>query len=247
MICDSPWHIQPSATGRQLVLFPFLGGFGASFNHLAPRLSGDWDVWAVNPPGHGPSTAALVHRLDELVRGHADSLRGVLKPGAVFFGHSMGGIVAHHVLAALTVDPAFSGRIPTHLVLSATVAPRQLLVSGIGNLSDAALLEHLRRFTAIPDEVANDPSMVEIFLPSFRADYHVLEDARTSKVPTLDVPGTLILGALDTQTPAGTSTAWQTHFVGPIQTHVLKGEGHMFITSAFDALDLILNNVAAAA
>ena len=247
MTADSLWNIRPSATGRQLVLFPFLGGFGASFNHLVNQLSGDWDVWSVNPPGHGPSRAALVRQLDQLVRGYVDVLRDVLQPDAVFFGHSMGGIVAHHVLAQVSADPAFAGRRPTHLVLSATVAPGQLSVAGIGNLSDAELLNHLRRFTAIPDEVANDRSMVEIFLPAFRADYHVLQDATSATVPTLDVPSTLILGSLDTQTPAGTSAAWQNHFVGPLQTHVLEGEGHMFITSAFEELDVILNDVAAAA
>ncbi len=241
------WHIRPSDTGRQLVLFPFLGGFGASFNQLVNRLSGDWDVWAVNPPGHGPSSAAPVHCVGELVRGYVESLQGVLAPDAVFFGHSMGGIIAHHVLAAVSVDPAFANRRPTHLVLSATVAPGQLVVNGLDALPEAELLDHLRTFAVIPDEVANDRSMIDLFLPAFRADYRVLQDARTVPVPTLDVPSTLILGELDTQTPPGTCAAWQQHFDEPIQIRVLKGEGHMFVTSAFEAVDHILNDVAAAA
>ncbi len=44
MIGNTFWNLRPSATGRQLVMFPFLGGFGASYNRLVSELDEDWDI-----------------------------------------------------------------------------------------------------------------------------------------------------------------------------------------------------------
>ena len=237
------WNLRPSDAGTQLIMFPYLGGFGASFNGLIKRLSGDWDVWTVNPPGHGPSTLSPVSRLAPLVECYVDALRPVLKPGAVFFGHSMGGALAFHVLLAMQGRPAFAGRRPSELVLSACCAPRQLPGRGYAELPEAELLAHLLASGAMPPEVASDKSLVALFLPAFRADYGVLEDVRHARPEVLDIHTRLILGDRDAYTPAGTLQAWQDHLAHPIRTHVLADAEHMFVLHAPEAVDLILNDV----
>lgn len=237
------WNLRPSSTGRQLVMFPYLGGFGASFNGLVGHLSGDWDVWTVNPPGHGPSPLAAHRRLGPLVDCYLDALHEVLRPGAVFFGHSMGGIVAYHVLLAMAGRPALRDRRPGDLVLSASCAPRDLSIAGLATCSDQELLQHLSGFGAIPVEVAADPALVAYFLPAFRADYQVLEEAKRRPAARLDVSTRLVLGEHDSHTPDGTASAWQDYLARPIRTHVLPGEGHMFVRHAFEPLDAIVNDV----
>lgn len=237
------WNLRPSPTGRQLVMFPYLGGFGASFNGLVGHLSGDWDVWAVNPPGHGPSNLKAHRRLGPLVDCYLDALREMLLPGAVFFGHSMGGIVAYHVLLAMAERPEFQDRRPGDLVLSASCAPCDLSIAGHAASSEQDLLHHLCGFGAIPAEVAGDPALVAYFLPAFRADYQVLEEAKWRPVVSLDVSTRLVLGEHDEHTPTGTASAWQDYLTRPIRTHVLDGEGHMFVRHAFEPLDAIVNDV----
>ncbi|WP_197034784.1 thioesterase II family protein [Glycomyces sp. NRRL B-16210] len=233
------WNLRPSETGRQIVMFPFLGGFGASYNRLVKELSGDWDVWTVNPPGHGPSTEPPYRRLVSLVDRYLTALRDVLRPDAVFFGHSMGGVVAYHVMLAMAARPSFEGRRPTDLVLSACRGPRRLQIAGNATLPERELLERLLAFGAIPAEVAEDRSLIDLFLPAFRADYQVLEDARRMPVATLDVRARLVLGSNDPQAPASSSAEWQEHLAEPIRTHVLDGEEHMFVLSATGKLDRI--------
>lgn len=237
------WNLRPSPNGRQLVMFPYLGGFGASFNGLVGHLSGNWDVWTVNPPGHGPSNLAAHRRLGPLVRCYLDALREILLPGAVFFGHSMGGIVAYHVLLAMADRPEFWHRQPGDLVLSASCAPRDLSVAGHAASSEQDLLRHLSGFGAIPTEVASDPALVSYFLPAFRADYQVLEEAKRQPAGRLDVSARLVLGEHDHHTPEGTASAWQDYLARPLRTHVLEGEGHMFVRHAFGPLDAIVNDV----
>ncbi|RPF22276.1 thioesterase II family protein [Myceligenerans xiligouense] len=241
------WNSRPSDVGRQIVMFPFLGGFGASFNGLTGTLEEDWDVWTVNPPGHGSSTLPPVHRLDDLVDLYLGNLRDVLKPGAVFFGHSMGSVVAYHVLLAMAADAGFAGRRPTDLVLSASAAPRHLPVQGYGALPEDELIRHLRSFGTFPEEVVQDADLMAMLVPAFRADYQVLEDARRRPVTLLDVRTRLILGALDSQTPAGSTEAWQDYLAAPIRHHLLADQGHMYVLDAPARVGRILDELSGAA
>lgn len=240
------WNVRPSTTGRQIILFPFLGGFGASFNRLVRELGGDWDIWTVNPPGHGPSDMPPQPRLRALVGAYLTALRPVLRPDALVFGHSMGGVVAYHVLSALADDPSLGWRRPTDLVLSATAAPRDLRVDGFSSMPEANLLAHLRRFGALSDEVVNDRELVALFLPAFRADYCVLAEARRIPPIPLDVRTQLVLAACDEHTPPGTALAWQDYIATPILTHVLPGADHMYVLNEVAVLDGILNGASVA-
>lgn len=238
------WNVRPAAHSRQLILFPFLGGFGASFNGLVNGLRSGWDIWTANPPGHGPSTIAPIDSLDELVAHYVDELDDVLRPGAVLFGHSMGGIIAYHVLAALQQDARFGpNRIPADLILSAVRAPMRLAEDLWSQASDRDLITHLIEFGALPGLIAADPDLIGLFVPAFRADYGVLEDARRRPISKLDVRARLVLGELDPQTPSGTADDWQRYFWRPLRTHTLPGEEHMFVRHAIEPIDAILAEV----
>ncbi|UZN02614.1 thioesterase II family protein [Cellulomonas sp. S1-8] len=237
------WNLRPSEAGRQIVMFPFLGGFGASFNPLIATLEADWDVWTVNPPGHGSSALPPVHRLDDLVHLYLGNLRDVLRPGAVFFGHSMGSVVAYHVLLAMAADAGFDGRRPSDLVLSASAAPLHLPVQGHAELPEADLIRHLQSFGTFPEEVVRDAELMAMFFPAFRADYHVLDEARRRPVTVLDIPTQLILGGRDSQTPAGSTAAWQAYLATPVRHHLLAEQGHMYVLDAPAQVGRILDEL----
>ena len=241
MVVGTFWNLRPSETGRQLMMFPFLGGFGASYNRLVSELEGDWDVWTANPPGHGPSPLEPLVDKDSLLEHYLEALRPVLKPGAVFFGHSMGGMVAYHLLAAMCGLPEFSYRMPPDVVLSGSCAPNQLPASTRAELPDLDLVDYLSSFGAIPLELANDRCLVDLFVPAFRADFRVLDEMRKVPLRGLKIKARLVLGECDSQTPVGTPAAWQEYFAVPITTHVLEREEHMFVLRATKALSGILN------
>lgn len=224
-------------------MLPYLGGFGASYRALISTLSDDWDVWTANPPGHGPALDAPISRLDPLVGRYLDALVPVLRPGSVVFGHSMGGAVAYHLLQRLVADARFVGREPSALVVSGCAAPRDLPRLGCSAMSDADLVAHLTRSGAIPTELAADASLLELFLPAFRADYGVLDDARRPAQARLGTPTHLILGGLDDLTPAGTAASWQDYLAHRVTTHVLDGLGHMFVRDASAAVDAVLHRL----
>ncbi|RCK09747.1 hypothetical protein DT075_33400 [Bacillus licheniformis] len=50
----------------QLICFPFAGGYSASFRPLHEHLKTDFDMLAIEPPGHGTNRMALVDNLEKL-------------------------------------------------------------------------------------------------------------------------------------------------------------------------------------
>lgn len=237
------WNLRHSETGRQLIMFPFLGGFGASYNRLISDLDGGWEVWTANPPGHGPSPVPPLTDLASLRTHYLDALRDILKPDAVFCGHSMGSVVAYHLLACMHRLPAFADRMPSDLVLSGSCAPHHLPMAGKADLADTDLVLHLASFGAIPDEVVKDKSLMDLFVPAFRADYKVLEEMRTTPTENLPIRARLVFGGRDPQIPEDTPAAWQKYFASPVKTHVLEREEHMFVLHTTEALNQILNRI----
>ena len=88
-------------------------------------------LWNVRP---------AVSDLDALVAAYVEEVTALLRPDAVLFGHSMGAVVAYHVLRALRERPRAAGRLPRTLVLSASCAPQHVPAEGYADLSDSALL-----------------------------------------------------------------------------------------------------------
>ena len=239
------WNPRPSANGRQIVFFPYLGGFGAAFNQLVGRLGDGWDVWTANPPGHGPSRLPLLDRLPALVEHYLRELPAVLRPGAVLYGHSMGGVVAWCVARAIELE----GRLPlpSELVLSASRAPRDHGAIDWSHAGGPELRRHMLDFGAIPPLIADDPELLDSFLPVFRADYAVLEEARDVEPAPLGVPARLLLGELDHYTTADAANSWADYLRRPPLVHTLPGAGHMFVQDRPEAIARILEGVLATA
>ena len=201
----------------------------------------EWDT--ANPPGHGPSPVPPLTDLASLRTHYLDALRDILKPDAVFCGHSMGSVVAYHLLACMHRLPAFADRMPSDLVLSGSCAPHHLPMAGKADLADTDLVLHLASFGAIPDEVVKDKSLMDLFVPAFRADYKVLEEMRTTPTENLPIRARLVFGGRDPQIPEDTPAAWQKYFASPVKTHVLEREEHMFVLHTTEALNQILNRI----
>ena len=155
----------------------------------------------------------------------------------------MGSVVAYHLLICMHQLPAFVDRMPTDLVLSGSCAPHHLPVTGKADLADTDLVLHLASFGAIPDEVVKDKSLMDLFVPAFRADYKVLEEMKTTPTGNLPIRARLVFGGHDPQIPEGTPAAWQKYFASPLKTHVLEQEEHMFVLHTTDALNQILNGL----
>src|SRR5947209_1956736 len=99
--------IRQGTAPQQLICFPFLGGYAGSYYPLASALSDAIEVVAVNPPGHGACQKMPLRSMDDMVDLYFHALKPVLKQRCIFFGHSMGAIVAFFLARRLMDSPEY--------------------------------------------------------------------------------------------------------------------------------------------
>src|SRR6476660_9153522 len=82
----------------QLICFPYLGGYVNSFYDMVRAMSEDIEIWVANPPGHFGSELGLINDINELISVYQKDISKLIRPGSVFYGHSMGGVVSYFLI-----------------------------------------------------------------------------------------------------------------------------------------------------
>lgn len=214
----------------QIICFPYLGGYANSYLDLANALDEEFEVWSLNPPGHGLSTSETVQDIGILLDMYYKELQAIIKPHCVFLGHSMGGIIAYFLAQRLlnsgdyTVDSL-------RLVLSACNTPCEFKGTNYFNLSNDKLIDHLISYDGIPEELIHERSLLEYFLPVIRADFRVLETSSNLDFKPLDIPVTFFWGENDKVVPMDSVILWMKYFSNEIKVISIEGGSHMFIST----------------
>jgi medium-chain acyl-[acyl-carrier-protein] hydrolase len=230
---QSAWFIrrQPRpAAGFRLFCFPYAGAGAAVYRDWAAALPSDIDVVSVQLPGREtrlrePPLTALPQIIDALAR----EIEPWLDRPAAFFGHSMGGLVAFELARRLRR----SGGGPRALVVSAQRGPRlERADPPLHVLDDVTFVGELqRRYGGIPEEVLRHRDLLELLLPTLRADVRALETYRYQGGPLLECPIVALRGTTDLRTRAPDVAAWASETRGAFTSHVIEG-GHFFLQTA---------------
>lgn len=198
---------RPEAALR-LFCFPHAGGAASSYFHWPAALAGV-DVAAVQPPGREgrlaePPIADMPVLLDRLVA----AIEPRLDRPFLFFGHSMGALVALEAARELRRRglPA-----PARLYVSGrrspTVPSDEAPLHALPDDELVAELNH--RFGGLPAAILAEPELMALFLPVIRADLTVLERHAFRPEAPLDVPITALGGDDDRRAGIEGLEAWR--------------------------------------
>ncbi len=219
---------KPKPTARvRLFCFPFAGGGATAYRTWAEGLPPEIDVCAVSLPGrearfNDPPFTSMPALVKALHAGLSPLLTGPF----AFFGHSMGGLIAFELTRQLRRTGA---ALPAHLFLSGSQAPRRVPEQPkLGRLTDEQLIARLRAYNGTPAEVLEHPVLMELLLPTLRADFLVLDDYVYAQEPPLDVPATLLGGAADATVRPAHLEDWKELVRPGAEVVVLPGD-HFFI------------------
>jgi medium-chain acyl-[acyl-carrier-protein] hydrolase len=180
---------KPNPRSRvRLFCFPYAGGTASLFRNWSDCLAPDVEICPVQFPGRGPrATEPPFVELPPLIEALSKALLPLFadKPFALF-GHSLGTLVSFELARHLGTN---YGIRPVRLFVSAGPAPqiphRELPVH---NLPEREFLEKLRRSDGTPVELLNHKELMDIVLPSLRADFALYESYRYSYGTPLDCP-----------------------------------------------------------
>ena len=240
----SPWLVrEPKRTSRRLRLYCFCyaGGSASTYASWQAQLDPAIEVCAVQLPGRGsrmaerPFTAMpeLIKAL-ALVIGREDSL-----PFA-FFGHSLGGLLAFELARYQKLHYM---RMPEHLIVSGCDAPQFRSPSRrLHALPDHELIDVLKDFNGTPPGVLEHRELMDLLLPTIRADFALVDDYVYRPGLPLKMPITVLAGRRDDHTVEQVE-GWRKETLSDCHVHWFNGD-HFFILpeqqAVLDRLDAVL-------
>jgi medium-chain acyl-[acyl-carrier-protein] hydrolase len=228
----------PRRARVRLFCFPYAGGSVSAFSRWSTRLPSWIDLRPLQLPGRGtrrhePSLTSL----SDVVARVVPLLVPLLDIPFALFGHSMGALIAFETareLQRLRQTP------PVHLYVSGRRGPR-LVDDDLppSNAPDAEFIEELRRLNGTPPMVLEDPVLMNLALPSLRADFGIVQTYRYRAGEILSVPITLFAGVDDQETADGRGAGWFEETTGPWTLTTVAGD-HFFLHASAAAVTAAL-------
>lgn len=173
----NPW-LPKNSTGSnaklRLFCFPYAGGSTLAFRNWQNLLPTEIEVCPIELPGRGSRFHETPHtNLTDLIEALGPGLLPYLDRPFALFGHSMGAALVFELACWLRDRNAPE---PAHAIVSGRHAPHVPDPSPqVHQYPDRELIEHLRRYNGTPEAVLNNPELMELLLPTIRADFQLLE------------------------------------------------------------------------
>lgn len=211
----------------RLFCFPYAGGGASIFRVWPDHLPPDIAVCSIRLPGRenrfkeAPFThlPALIQALMNVLSEHLD------KP-FLLFGHSMGALICFELARALR-ERERSG--PVQLLVSGCHAPQLPDPEPpIHDLPDAEFVAELSRLKGVPESVLHHRELMQLLLPTLRADLALYETYAYKPQDPLDCQIFAFCGLDDPKARRDDMLAWHAQTRGAFSLRMLPGD-HFFL------------------
>jgi surfactin synthase thioesterase subunit len=202
------FRVSPPQVGEAMPVFllPPAGGSASFYAGWAGRRGGLYPVPVQYPGRENRFTEPPFTDAAALVCALVEALGPFLTRPFALFGHSMGGLLAFETARALRRRGL---RAPAHLFVSGQGAPQlPREVQHWTRLPDDAFVRALGQLN--PDQPLEEipRELLELMLPTLRADVGLYENYRCLPEPPLDTPITALGGSEDHLVPLEELAAW---------------------------------------
>lgn len=238
-----------AAPRLRLICFPYAGAGATVYHGWPDELPAHVEVAAVQLPARQDRVAdPPVTRVEDIVDRVAAAMAALPPaPRTAFFGHSFGAVLAFE----LARRQQRAGAAPAALVVAGRRAPHLPSPSAPAwNLPDDEFFAVLNSRYGTSMAMLRDRDLMELALPSLRADFEALDHYRYAAGDPLRVPITVLRGTRDPRQSASDADAWTevaapTH--RPVTIHELDAE-HFFVdTHRLWVIDRVAEALARAA
>jgi medium-chain acyl-[acyl-carrier-protein] hydrolase len=226
---------QPNSSARlRLFCLPSAGGGGTMLQGWLRGLPPSIQVCPFQLPGRENRwQEPVMNRLPPLITHLADAIEPLLEVPFVFFGHSLGALLAFELARELR-RRGRPGCLKT--LASARIAPQETIaMAPICGLSEPEFVAALQaRYNAIPDVILADREMMALYLPVLRADLEMIEKYVYAPEPPLACPITVFGGTDDPTATPSQLAEWRQQTSAGFKVRMFPGD-HFFPKTSREA------------
>ena len=199
------------------------------FREWSDGLPADVEVCPIQFPGRGTRLMEPPYsRLSLLVEALIQALLPLLDKPFALFGHSLGSLVSFELARQIWANHQVR---PVRLFVSAGPAPQiPRRNSPIHDLPEKEFMAELRRLNGIPAELLSNKELMDIVLPSLRADFALFESYRYLSGPPLNCPISTFGGLNDNRVNHDDLEAWRDQTTASFTIRMFPGD-HFFLKS----------------
>ena len=234
--------LRPNAQVK-LICFAYAGGGVSVYLPWANKLSDNVELNIVQLPGRGTNLLMQpIDNMEELILALLPNVSHLLQGKYVIFGHSLGSRVGFELIR-LAMSKGFGA--PWHFFASGSASPKaERLEHKIHLLADEAFIEELEKYNGTPKEVLQCAELMELLLPTLRADFKIAEQyccKQAFKIPA----GVTVLFGKEDNISMEKLKPWG-DFFAYLELSMCDG-GHFFIdTHRQQVLDIVNKKIASA-
>ncbi|EFM11862.1 Thioesterase [Paenibacillus curdlanolyticus YK9] len=160
----------------------------------------------------------------------------------VFFGHSLGSLIAYELARTLQEQAAGA---PERLFISACNPPRIVGAereerSPLHLLNDDTLSNALRQMNGTPHEVLQNDELMKVFLPIIKADFEMIDTYEFREGVALRCPLTVFAGTEDPIVSIEWLPKWAECTSSHLNMHAITG-GHFYLKENEELFFQMLN------
>lgn len=228
--CTGSWiayrKAKPKAK-RRIFCFPYAGSGASAFRAWDKFLPDKVELCPIQLPGRETRASESAYtRIEPLIDALSRELKPVLDIPYVLFGYSMGALIAFDLARRFNAE-AVPG--PLHLFLAARRGPRlEDPYPRTENLDENEFVSLLRTIGGTPKAILENPEILQIVLPTLRADFALCENYKYREGTILDCPFTVFGGTTDVKATADTLAAWGPETRSSCSVKMFSGD-HFFI------------------
>ena len=181
----------------RLICFPHAGGGAGVFRSWSEALPDTVDICAVRLPGRESryKEKAFRHIPPSSTACSFPALSPLLDRPFVVFGCSVGAIIGFEFVRRVFAE---RGTWPAAFIPAASLPPQMIRrTKATGTLDDSQFIRVLKAYNGTPPEVLENRELLELYLPTIRADFSLVETYGFEPEPCLDCPVVVFGGESD--------------------------------------------------
>lgn len=221
--------VKPVSGRLDLYCLPYAGCSARMFDSWRGRLPKSVNLMPLELPGRGSRSAEpAIDNLPGLLRDLSDAL-GDRDGEFAVFGHCFGALVAYELIRFRRSRDLSQ---PRHLIVSASRAPHVATPEErTHDLPFEELTERLRRRGGTPTELLENDELMELYLPTLRADYTIYDRYRFVEDGPLECPVLALYGEDDVEADQAGMEPWRGYSTGLFAIESVAG-GHFFVQTS---------------